>query len=101
MLLISASLTYEDVYNAAKDLGFEAHGLTNQGVRRGGKWRGKRVLSTLLRPGPNMVKGSELDDRYRAISAGYFGAGRRIWAINWEGHRDFMRAIFEIDPACI
>lgn len=95
MKIISNTLTTDNIARVASDLGFEAYGLTSEGTRKRGKWAGKTVFNTLLRPGPNMIKGSDLDYRYRATQ---IYSGRRIWAINWEGHRDFMLGIFELDP---
>ena len=35
---------------------------------------------------------------YQRTSASYFNEGRKIAAVCWHGHRDFMRAIFALDP---
>jgi len=35
---------------------------------------------------------------YQRTSASAFNSERRVFAVCWHGHRDFMRAIFEADP---
>lgn len=69
----------------------EGHGIQlfdtrDEGVRTRGKYAGKRALKLSLRP---------IDDTYRKQNP---LTGRRIWAVDWFGHRDFMRGVFELDP---
>lgn len=58
----------------------------DEGVRTRGKYAGKRALKLNLRP---------IGDTYRKQDP---ITGRRVWAVDWFGHRDFMRAVFELDP---
>jgi hypothetical protein len=55
-----------------------------------GKYAGRNRFKFLLRP---------LGDEYRLIRDDpYTRAGtRRVWAVSWRGHRDFMRAVYVID----
>lgn len=56
----------------------------------GVKGRGWSGVKCVLRP---------LDrDTYRAVNV-FRGAHRRKWAVCWHGHREFMRRVFEINPA--
>lgn len=35
---------------------------------------------------------------YQRMSQNYYGNGRKIAAVCWHGHRDFMRALFRLAP---
>ena len=57
-----------------------------------GKYAGRNRYQFLLRP---------RSDRYRLIrESAYTRNGyRRVWAVSWRGHRDFMRAVYALDSA--
>lgn len=83
-----STLTLEDCTSIARDLGLVLYSTADFGIRVRGKYAGKRALAFLLRPSRDM------DDDYRSYGQG----GRRIHAVNWYGHRDFMRQLFDRDP---
>lgn len=62
-----------------------------------GQFKGRHRHKFTLRP----QHGSSRDARYRLVRDNPYSAGgsgeRRIWAVCWHGHRDFMRAVFELD----
>lgn len=70
-------------------LGIEIYNYNYEGLRKRGPWKDKHCHNFVLRP----LHGDN-GDKYRAT--GY--NGRRLWAVDWTGHRDFMRAVFEKDP---
>lgn len=55
-----------------------------------------RAYSFSLRPTEG--KDEHGNRQYQRISASAWSSGRRVFAVCWHGHRDFMRAIFEHDP---
>jgi len=81
---IYSTLSASELSNIAGSLGITTYNVTDNGVRTHGKYAGKRHVSLTLRP---------LTERYRARS----DSGRRLWAVDWEGHRDFMREVFGSD----
>lgn len=55
-----------------------------------GKYAGRNRFKFLLRP---------TGERYRLVREdSYTKTGyRRVWAVSWRGHRDFMRAVYALD----
>ncbi len=55
-----------------------------------------RAYSFGLRPsGPKDTYGNY---RYQRLSASWYNDTRRVHAVCWHGHRDFMIELFELDP---
>ena len=54
-----------------------------------------RALRFTLRPAGEKRNGNHI---YQRTSASGFSPDRRVYAVCWHGHRDFMRAIFKREP---
>lgn len=78
-------ISLEDCKRIAGELGIEFQGSDTSGPRKGVEATG------LLRP----IRGS---NPYQRISANAFMGERKVAAICWHGHRDFMRRVLEIAP---
>lgn len=90
-MIIRGEVTLEQCARIAKAMNCE---LYNSGtydmetVQRSGK----RMLKFTLRPLSGM-------NTYRSKSLGYgYSKERKIWAVDWQGHYVFMRAVFYLDP---
>ena len=80
----------------ADSMGMQLYDFADNGVGQRGKYAGRARYKFVLRP----LHGGSPDARYRAVRDNPYGVSgeRRIWAICWHGHRDFMRAVFRLDP---
>ena len=96
MKLFTHNLTVRDLENFAEEMGIQIYNVTDEGVRERGKYKDMRVIRFVLRPLHNS------DDTYRLIRDNPYaksGSGkRRVWAISWQGHWDFMVKVFNHDP---
>lgn len=80
MELRSETITHSDLQSLAEKLGMEIYN-----YRRDSRQRTADVQLFTLRP---------INETYRA----YSDEGRKLWAVSWEGHRDFMVELFDMDP---
>lgn len=78
-------ISLEQAEKAAAELGIEFIGSDTSGPRKGVE------ASGVLRP----VHGS---NPYQRISASPLHHQRKVAAICWHGHRDFMRRVFDLNP---
>ena len=74
------TLTEDEQREIGRELGIELYELREHGQR-------VRRYQYTLRPAT---------ERYRSWDP---MSGRRIWAVCWHGHRDYMRAVYELDPS--
>jgi hypothetical protein len=84
-----------DLHGMAERLGMQLYDLRDGGERVRGRNAGRHEYRFTLRP----PHGGDREAKYRAVRDAPYGQSgeRRIWAICWHGHRDFMRAVFALD----
>lgn len=63
-----------------------------------GRNAGKRKFTFVLRP-DRASADSDGNARHQRESAGYFSGGRKVHAVCWHGHADFMTRVYLRDPA--
>lgn len=75
----------------ADDMGITLYDVREDGQRVRGRHAGKFAYKFLLRP---------VTDKYRLVrSDPYTKSGyRKVWAVSWHGHWDFMVKVFKADP---
>lgn len=89
MKLYTDRLDLPDLERIASDMGITLYGAEDRGVKARGKNKGKRELSFLLRP---------LTDDWRMFRLRDDGEGmKRVWAVSWPGHYEFMRRLFGVN----
>ena len=79
-------VTETQLIECAEGIGVKLHELRTEG----------RALRFTLRPTGQKIDG---DHKYQRTSASGFHPDRRVHAVCWHGHRDFMLAVFERNPA--
>jgi hypothetical protein len=74
----------------AGDMGITLYSVSDEGRRTRGKHAGQNFYSLTLRP---------VTDKYRLVRADpYAKKGyRKVWAVSWQGHWDFMENLFRMD----
>jgi len=80
------SVTEAQLRDCAAEVGVELYELREEG----------RALR--FRIVPTAYKDARGDHKYQRVSVSVFREGRRVHAVCWHGHRDFMRAIFRANP---
>lgn len=81
------TLTPEQIREVAQSVGVT---LFAEPVKNGRAWNFRLALNTAERRNRNA--------KYQRTSSSGWHEGRRVNAVCWHGHRDFMRAVFAIDP---
>jgi len=86
-------LSESELRDIASDVGVAIHSdFSRGGIRKDGRaWRFRLALDSTV---PKRDSGY----KYQRTSASGFHEGRRVAAVCWHGHRDYMRAIFARDP---
>jgi hypothetical protein len=87
MHVYSTEIEMMDLEVFAQRMGIALYNAETVAMSTRGKFAGRLHLKLVLRP---------QTDAYRRVSN-----GRRIWAVTWEGHRDFMRELFALDSEAI
>lgn len=85
-------LSPDEIRSLAHELGIKIHGDygLSGGISKDGRaWNFRLALGDEKR---------EKNRKYQRTSTSYYGNGRRVAAVCWHGHRDFMRAILARDP---
>ena len=79
-----------DLRRIASSMEIELYQFDSEPPVSRGKYADRNRYRFLLRP---------LSDHYRLIREdAYTRSGyRRVWAVSWRGHRDFMRAVYALD----
>lgn len=97
-------LSESDLYDIAQEIGVaiaiqqvSTEHWNGSGVHRSEIPRVGRAYSFGLRP-LKTTRDEYGDYRYQRTSASVFHDERRVFAVCWHGHRDFMRAVFKRDP---
>ncbi len=90
-------LTDRDLGAIADDLGIEIQGDAGRRMQRG-RSAGMLRYRLVLRPDKTTRDPETGDCRYQRESASYFSGGRRVHAVCWHGHADFMTAVYQRDP---
>ena len=89
------TLTPDELRGIATEVGVRIYNdnpWTTGGIRKDGRaWNFRLALDTSV---PKRDSGY----KYQRTSSSGFNPDRRVAAVCWHGHRDFMRAIFERDP---
>jgi len=77
--------------NIASAMDIELYEFDSEPPVSRGKYADRNRFKFLLRP---------IGETYRLIREdSYTRSGyRRVWAVSWRGHRDFMRAVYALDP---
>ena len=85
-----STINEPDLRRIAASMDVELYCFDSEAPKANGKYAGRNRYRFLLRP---------LSDRYRLFREdAYTKTGyRRIWAVSWRGHRDFMRAVYALD----
>lgn len=85
------TLTPDEIRDVASSIGVKIHSdYAGSGIRKDGRaWNFRLALGDEKR-GKNR--------KYQRTSASMWNEGRRVAAVCWHGHRDFMRAVFALDP---
>ena len=89
------TLTPDELRGIATEVGVRIYNdnpWTSGGIRKDGRaWNFRLALDTSV---PKRDSGY----KYQRTSSSGFNPDRRVAAVCWHGHRDYMRAIFERDP---
>lgn len=82
--------TESQVRAIAKTMDIELYQFDSTPPALQGKYAGRNRFKFLLRP---------TGERYRLVRENpYTKTGyRRVWAVSWRGHRDYMRAVYALD----
>lgn len=85
------TLSPEQIRAVAESVGVRIHSdWAGGGIRKDGRaWNFRLALNSGVKRGKN--------HRYQRVSVGYRQGERRVAAVCWHGHRDFMRALFALD----
>jgi hypothetical protein len=88
------TLTPDELRDVARKVGVKIHSDWNgSGIRKDGRaWNFRLALDS---DKPKRSAGY----KYQRTSTSGFNPDRRVAAVCWHGHRDFMRAIFDRDPS--
>lgn len=86
------TLDPSEIRECADEIGVQIHSdWAGNGIMRDGRaWNFRLALRSGVKRGRN--------HKYQRMSAGYNAGERRVAAVCWHGHRDFMRAIYRRDP---
>ena len=90
-------LSESDLYDIAENLGICIADRGSVNTRDNSIRKVGRAYSFNLRPDKN-TRDDDGDYRYQRTSASAFHDERRVFAVCWHGHRDFMWGIFGRDP---
>lgn len=63
-----------------------------------GRNAGTRLFTLVLRP-DRTTRDADGNCRHQRESAGYGSQGRKVHAVCWHGHADFMTLVFQRDPS--
>lgn len=85
MILYSEIISRDQMRAIAHDLDMQVRSEDFEGSR-------KRRISFTLRPVGETYRTHRPDKK---VKAGY----RRLWAVSYEGHRQFMARLFDLDPS--
>lgn len=86
-------LSESDLRECAAEIGVKIHSdWAGTGIVKDGRaWKFRLALNSDV---TKLASGY----KYQRTSASMFNEGRRVAAVCWHGHRDFMRAVFARDP---
>jgi len=90
-------LSESDLYDIAEHVGVAIADRGSVNSRNHSINKVGRAFSFGLRPDVSLGR-SEGDYKYQRTSASGFNADRRVFAVCWHGHRDFMIELFKRDP---
>ena len=94
---IWTKLDSQELFDAGRELDIRV-AVSESRTMRSGPYAGQyRHAGVSLRPWRTVSEGGG-EDRYRAYRDSFGGGVRRIHAVCWHGHRDWMRALFALDP---
>jgi hypothetical protein len=92
------TLSESDLYDIAEEIGVCLADRGSVNANRNPLTRVGRAYSFGLRPDKSTRNG-EGDYLYQRVSSNImFSEGRRVFAVCWHGHRDFMQEVFRRDP---
>jgi len=88
------TLTPEQIREVATSVGVKIHSdWAGSGIRKDGRaWNFRLALDS------TQPKRGNAGYKYQRTSQNSFYQGRKVAAVCWHGHRDFMRAVFRLDP---
>ena len=91
------SLSESDLRAIAKEIGVV---IADRGSETNTIPRVGRAYSFGLRPDKSTKdeNGKGTGYRYQRLSASWYNDQRKVYAVCWHGHRDFMRRLFQHDP---
>ena len=90
------SLSSDDLYDIAEDIGVRISDRGTTFDHRPEIRKTGRAYNFSLRP--SEYRDEYGNHHYQRVSASAFTSGRRVHAVCWHGHRDFMKALYERDP---
>lgn len=98
---VYTSLSILDLQQIAKEIGVGLETSGNSQPSIGvpitrGRNAGKRKFTFVLRPDRSTAD-ADGNARHQRESAGYFSGGRKVHAVCWHGHADFMTLVYRAD----
>ena len=99
MKLFSECIVLTELHDLATSLGMELYEfdyLPGEQPRTRGKYVGHNAYKFTLRPLHN-----EQGDKVRKYTLSFEGKARKVWAVSWQGHYDFMNGLFNLDPNAV
>jgi len=91
------TLSESELYDLAESVGVAIADRGSVNQRHHSITKDGRAYRFNLRPDKTLGR-SEGDYKYQRTSASGFSPDRRVFAVCWHGHRDFMKELFERDP---
>lgn len=92
------TLTEGQLYDIAEEIGVKIADRGSVNERVHSIPRVGRAYSFGLRP-DKTTRDEDGNYRYQRLSASWHNDQRRVFAVCWHGHRDFMRELFVRDPS--
>lgn len=92
------TLTPEQIRQVAQSVGVRIHGdhYGSGGISKDGRaWNFRLALDSSV---PKRGNAGYKYQRISSSSRAWTGKDRKVAAVCWHGHRDFMRAVFALDP---
>ena len=87
-------LSSDEIREIAAEVGVKIHSdWSGNGIRKDGRaWSFRLALDS------SVPKRGNAGYKYQRTSASMWNEGRKVAAVCWHGHRDFMRSVFTRDP---
>lgn len=93
-MFLDTTLTRSEVEHIAHEMGLQLYNVREYGEMKRGAWKGRNRFAFVLRPQHN-----NQGERWRLVKSDPYSpkGTRRIWAISWAGHFEFMAQVYDLD----